>query len=1368
MPGVVPPKAAVEAIRLEPLRFGGYERLDKGSDEFVRLVTPQGGCVRLHLSFPSHLGSSPQLQELPRLDHLPAPLPPRPLDGESTQKVAAPAAALADARRAREDATGSQMPSAPPEGFEVEFLSSSSGESSMVSSSATSRGASPPPEAAATENIDKDHAPADTSDAGDGKPIVLSDTAGELEGVAAEEKHVLHRFVHGTELKASAASLAELDNELTRHALLLFDGRLPQQSQAPGQVEASRQWSEAVNYHRVVLLGYDDAGFAYMDAQAFAQRVPPPQGWRLCPLPLLVCAVERVAHFFRCAESEGPNGHRNYAGASDAVLGHPVMPRATATAADGGSGTRANAQSERSGSTGATLPSPSSLASVPGEPLPFTSSAKTPPAPPSSSLAYMRPPLRWSLPVCGDAPSLDLQQLFQVQPNRVYQLTRPPEEVVFVGVALGIPWVRSVVLDNIPVPDAGSPQVETRHGAVLHSSYSSIALPGSQPPAGYRWKNTSLWAEPLIGCHDACDIRGRHGLVDPSPVATGVSPAVAVVDPEGSAPPSALPSAVAGAPDEELRQEIALQPSGDDEKKSSTSAPLVLPPSPKPLTGAAPLFVKEGTRVFVPGRFGVMLECNIESALMEAHFGVVHGDQLVPRSLSSHVVAAPLSSTPNRGKTTTPSQPPGPFIVMGLHGRNVLVLLADGEGQTAVQIHVTRGVEQVAETFRKVAGTPLSPPALPLEPLSMPASPPGSTVVTETAAPPHLVAKGQDSQGQPQALEAEQREVQAGFAPNAVTGIAAEGTDAVIVLAADTTTAAEAPLSMCRTVGMQGVEAVGEQGGHATLVADGECNGRRTPAEEVMLTDPHKAGKNAMPASSSVAAEVSKRTSMLLTSAPCGARWSSTRSYSASATSFDSQASQQRQPEQQGQLEQMGEEKACRSGPSTARAGAPSTPAEKVVAEAAEGWPTPVPQWLDPVEEVMAVPPLTAAIDHVPLLRTTSATDHAITPQSSERVSEAKAAGAFVEAEKAKIGGEEGVLHQNDEGVSADVTRQGYSLLRLPEKDLTAAEGKLGKYPQQESGFSAPFLSSHTPSGHLTPSSSMQQPSQRQCMPDAQETSLDTEVNFSEDSAGVHCLHTARETELEEREQHASGADADHVGGAVSMFCAPSSLAPMAQQRCLHERTPLHVAIPRSEDVVVKTAMAHSAVTSTPSFLPPPANPADHRAEPEVGDAKAPSYFTSGTSSCAVAVGRQHYSTATPFINFLKAYAIYVLGTHGAVSGGESKQLCNGIASHMDECAEGAGETPRIVGGLVPILDFYREQPLARIMEATTTQRRCRAAWDAAIASTPASAALQNMSDVQVCKLKASASTTVFTELCVEELVSLLSVVHHPSSRQGG
>lgn len=1230
----------------------------------------------------------------------------------------------------------------------MEFLSSSV-ESSAAPSRSTSRGASPSSEAAATEDMDAEHAPADTSDTGDDKPTVSSDAAGELEGTSPEEKLVPLTFAHGTELTVSAASMEELDDELTNCALVLFGGRLPQQPPPLGQGEAPQQWSEAANYHRAVLLGYDDAGFAYMHAQAFAQRVPPPQGWRLCPLPLLVCTVAKLVHFYRDAEPDDATSEH-----STAALRCPVLPSPAGTGAAGGSSGLEGAQSSRDGRTDAILCSPSYPAST-------------------SSLAYLSPPLRWRLPMCGHAPSLNLQQVFQVQPNRVYHLGRPPEEVVFLGFAFGIPWIRPVVVATATAPGAASLQVGTRRGVVLHATDPSTSSPASQPPAGYRWKDTHTWAVPLIGCHDACDIRGRHGLVDPTPGATGVPPAASVADAEGSAPPSALSSVIGGAPPEESGQEMSLRPSEADEKNSGTSAALSLPPpspSPKPLTAAAPLFVKEGARVFVPGRFGVMLECNTNSALMEANFGVVHGDQLVPRALSAHAAAAQLSGTPKPGKATTPPLPPGPFIVMGLYGRNVLVLIADGESQTAVQIHVTRGVAEVAEAFRKVAGTTLPPPALPLEPLSVPASPPESTMVAEAAAAAasRLVAKDEVSQERPQAPETARREDQAGPAPSAVTCIAAEETDAVVVSAADTAAAAaEAQLGKDKAVGMLGVEGMREEVGSATPVADGDRSGGPPPVNEVILTDLRKADENAAQASSSVVVEISEGASISAASAPRAGRWSETAASSASSSSFDSQASQQLRQQRQSQCEQIGEGPEHHSGPSTARAGTPSTPTDKVVVEAAEAWPASAAQLLESAEEVLVVPTMTPATDDAPPLMTISAAEHVMTSQSGEGVFQAEAAGVVVEAANTKIPGEKGAPY-HDGVVSADASPHRRSLLQLAEKDLSALEGGMDKHPQPGSSFAAQFFSDHTPN-LLPTSSSMPQPSQRQHTDEAQEASLVTEVSFNEGGADVHRLHATQGSDCAERVQHVRGADTDDVAGSVIAVRASSLLGSMEQQEWVNEAPPfLHIAVPVSEEVAVTTATARSATVFTPSYSPPPASPAELRAAPRVEDAQATSYSTSGPSSCAAAVGLQHYSTATPFTNFLKAYAIYVLGTHGVTSGGESKQLRNGTAPHMNECGARAGEASRGVVELVPILDFYREQPLARIMEATAIQRRCRAAWNVIIASTPASAAAQTVSDVQVCKLRASASTTVFTELCVDELVSLLAIVHNPSPRQDG
>ncbi|XQJ25391.1 hypothetical protein NXY56_001324 [Leishmania guyanensis] len=1435
MTSAAPPDTAVAAMRLESLRFVGYEQLGSGDGGFVHLITPQGGRVRLYPSRPSSLVAlSPLLPQPPASRHLaypPSPLLPQPLGCKPTQKVATPTAALADARQVLKDAamphasTAAVVPLAPPEGFEVEFSFLSSEESSAELSRATSRGASPPPqpaEAAATETECVDHAPTDTADTGGGEPTVLDDTTGELEGRALEENFIPHTFVHGTELTASATSLAELDDELTKCALILFDGRIPQSPPLLGQAEAPPRWSEAVNYHRAVLLGYDDAGFAYIDGQAFAQRVSPPQGWRLFPLPLLVCVAARLSHFYRDAELADRAGEQSTdPGISGSALRYPVLPRPARTTTAGGSGEFESGWLSRNSSTCATVFPPPYPAPASGEPPVSMSSGTTPPASSLTSLTYLSPPLRWTLPTCGHAPMLDLQELFQVQPSRVYQLAQPPGEAVFLGVALGVPWIRPVVLATAtPSSVSSSSPVAERRGAMPHETAPLTSSPGSQPPAGYRWKDMFAWAVPLVGCHDASEIRARHGLIDPTPAATDVLPAAAVADTQGSATPSVPPSAVVGAVLEGSEQAPSPQTNEADDESSRTSAPLSPPPqspspppqspSPKPLTAAAPFFVKEGTTVFVPGRFGVMLECNTKPALMVAHFGVAHGDRLVPRALSTHPAAAQLSGTPKPGEAPTPPLPSGSLTVMGLHGRNVLVLLADGEGQTAELIHITRGAAEVAEAFRKVAGAPLSPPALPLEPLSVPAFSLESTNITDSAAAVHLVVEDEDSQERPQRLEKERWDGEAASMLRGATWISTEETDAVIV--PSSIPSGEVPLSMYEAAETQGAEEVREEVGTATPVVDGAWNGVPPPIKAVMPASRSEAGEGGAHSSSDRIMDIWQAAPTSAASAQHACQWSSATSSSVSATSPESQAlpQGQHQRQQQSLSKQIAEAKGNNSGPSIARVDPSSTLTEEVAVQATEVCPTSAEQLVDPAEELTVVSVVTPTTSGAPPLMTVSAANHTTTSPSGEVVVEAKAVSFVVEAASTSTPSEKDVLLHNLEVVPADARLHENLDLQLLEKEHSVRDDEMGLHLKHDGSLLAQALSSNpTPSVRLTPSSSMTQPSKWHPTDDVLEKSLAAEEHFNSDGADVYRLHAAQTSDHEERNQHSSGAHAGDDSASDAAFHLRSLLAPPQQQRWVSEaRSSLHSAISANEEVATTTAttqslelsstvmprshyaeeavvggaarqtppsplLAHPAMTFASSCSPPPAGTAACQAASRAGAEQVTSYPSLATPPCSVAFGMQHYSTAksseaatasipTPFTNFLKAYGIYVLSTHGALSGGESRQLPNETSPHMGEHAAQTGEPSWGRVELSSILSFYRAQPLARIMEATAIQRRCRAAWKAAITSRPTSAAPQAVNDLQVCKLKASASTTVFEELCVNELVSLLSIVHHP------
>ncbi|KAG5510436.1 hypothetical protein GH5_06636 [Leishmania sp. Ghana 2012 LV757] len=1422
MPGAAAPDAAAATMRLEPLLFAGYERLDSGSGA-VRLITPQGGCVLLHPSHPSFLVVSPPLHEQLRLSahptHLPSSPPRESLRCEPIHNNTVPAAALAEAKRALGDAamphastSAAAMLPAPPEGFEVEFFSSlSSAESSVASSCATSRGASPPPEAAAPKVRDAGRAPADGASAGGDQPPLLDETAGARARGSSEESLVLHTRVHGTELVASSAVLAELDAELTRRALVLFDGKLPQPPPPPpGQAEAHPQWAEVVNYHRAVLLGYDDAGLAYLDAQALAQRSPPPRGWRLCPLPLLVCGVTELAHFYRDANPADRRSERStVADASDSAARYPVLPRAARAAAAGSSEGLENARPNHNGRARTPLAPPLHPTPASGEPPPFTTSTIAPLAPSSKLHPYLSPPLRWSLPACGRVPTLDLQQLFQVQPNCVYELGRPPEEVVFLGVALGVPWILPVTLATATASGSTRLPMAPRLGVEVDATAPSTSLPASQPPAGYRWKDMCAWAEPLVGCHDAHDIRGRHGLAGPTPAATGVHSTAAVADAEGSVPHSAPPPVVAGVPPKET--ERAPSPTSEATGKNGKRSPPP-PPSPRRLTAAGPLFVKEGNIVFVPGRFGVMLECNTNPALMAARFGIVYGDWVVARALSPHGAAAPLSDTPNRGKLVTPPLPPGPLMVMGLHGGNVLVLQGNCEGDEAVRVRVTHGVSEVSEAFRKVSGAPLSPPALPIEPLSMPASPPESPTAPEAVGASHLMAEGEDSLEQRQVSEMEQREDQADPMCSTAIGTFTEIADTVATPAAAAAAASsEAQCGMDAAAGTQGVGASCEDAGIAAPMADGGWSGVSSPAKAAILVDPNQVGTNAASFSSEGAVGAPEVTPMMADATPHARRWSSTTSSSASAASSDSLTPKRLQQQQQSRLNQAAEEKKNHSGLSMARARALSTPMQDMVVEATGAWLTSAAQLLQPAEEVTVVPVVTPTTADAPPLMTLPADECAAPSIRREVVFEAEADRCSVEAASTDPPRDGDMRFHAHEVGPADARPHEVPLLQLPAKDRSVLEGGTEQHPPQGSSVSVPSHSSgRMLSGLPAPSSAMPQPSERQHADEVQEATLDARTQSSDAAGDIYRRCAGLENEDEERAPHARRVYADDDGALSAALYAPSLLAPPQPQPWANEAPPSSHAVTASSEEAAATAgrarspklpevtmprschaeevleccaappapppplTAHPAVTCVPPYSSPSANSAAHSTATQARTRQVTSCPTLASPPCAATVGRQHCSTATasktitaaistPFTNFLKAYAIHVLGTHVELSGGESKQLCNGAAPRVSGNATEPGEPLQRAVTLAAILDFYREQPLTRIMEATAIQRRCCAAWKSTITSGRASAALPFANDMPLCKLKASASTTVFEELCVSELVSLLFILYHSS-----
>ncbi|KAG5510125.1 hypothetical protein JKF63_07021 [Porcisia hertigi] len=1352
-------------MRLESLLFAGYERLGSGGvSGFVRLITPQGESVRLHSSHPSFpipspLHPHPQPLASSSLDCSPAVSLPQPPGSGLIEAVAPPAAVFpADAQRAPPDevlqhtsttAAAEAGLSGPPESFIVEFLSSSA-DSSATQSRVTSSPPSPTPEVAATKDEALGHVPAFPSDTRGSEVDMLNEHSCELKKnmmIASPGNSMMSTFVHGTELTASAASLAELDDALTKCALNLFGGRLPQPpSPSPGPTEASSEWSEAVHYHNAVFLGYDDAGFAYIDAQAFAQRVASPQEWRLCPLPLLVCVPEKLAHFYRRVEPTDKSGKEGHAaGACDSAIRYPVLSRTVVTGIVGGSRELGNARAGCDEMTRATAPL-----------SPASSSSST------STLAYLSLPLRWKLSACGHAPALDLQHLFQVRPNCVYQLTQPREEVVFLGVALGVPWVRSVI-------------VAAEDGSVgPHAAASSMPWPTVQPPAGYHWKDARAWAEPLVGCHDAHDIRGRYGLVDRALAATEGSLAAAVSGADGSASLSVLPSAVVAAPPKgPCRQAPSLCDCEVEDRntRASLSPPPSLP-SPKPVAATVPLFVKKGTRVFVPGCFGVMLECSTKAALMEAQFGVVHGDRLVSRTRLARATPAPLLGTPMSGRATTPPRPPGPFTVMGFQGRNVLVLLADGREQVAVQIHVTHGVAEVAETFRKLEGTPLPPPALPLEPLSVSASSPAESAMA------------------PGAEEKDSPEKQQPCMPRPVTSIPGREPETVITPAA--LAAAEAPLVSDDVTETQSAELVLGEAGITTQVVDKDCDVAHRPTKGGDgVADFGEAAEVTVHIPSFALVEDSQAALSGIACVPHAGRSSSTASSTVPTT--------------QGQLELVGETRTTSPGPFSTAAGTPSAHTLDRTVGVVGAWSTTTPPLLELAEEVTVLPAVTSTTDDAPPLRSVSTAGRAETPLNGTGVFEGQAAGPVIEAQGTNRPGERDACLPSDEAVSANVQSHKHSQQeQVLGTHLDAAVEEREPRRQPIRSFSEHLSSDHTPSVIPTPSSSTTHPSQGQQVGSAQKVLSDAEGHFDDNMADDLCLRAAQGSDLEQRVQSASRAHTNNGGEAVVACDLPNLLVLPKLHSNLNPALPSpHNPIRAAEEMAstMTTARwsespavgllhshcarqsvgcgtqlrersppspAHSVGGSRMSYSPPPALPADCRPAPQSGNGQVMSYPASTSMPCATATA----VAPTPFTNFLKAYAIYVLRTHTTLSddgdgGGDgddaSKQYCNGMASFTNGCAGKTGKSWLCAVRLADMLDFYREQPLTRITEATKIQRRCRATWRDAMIFNPAFPASPVEGDVQVAKFKASASTTVFEELCVDELVSLLSIVHRPA-----
>ncbi|KAK7193959.1 hypothetical protein NESM_000307600 [Novymonas esmeraldas] len=1284
MPGATTPSAAAAVMRLEPLTFVGYERLH--SNGVVHLVTPQGGHVRLHPSPPAE-----QIAAAGGATSTAAAAPPPSARPPTRASPAAPSLPKTGAERPTASAT--DVPAAPPDDFAVEFLSSSSFSSRSASSVTSSRASSPPPATTA----------ADGDDGGDAAAAAEATAA--LSSPRGSDSHtvaILSHADHGTVLTASA-SASELEAELTRCALLLFGGKLPQQQQqqpppapAPERETPPPRWSEAVNYSRVVVLGYDDAGLVYLDAQAFAQPVPPPQRWRLCPLPILVCSAALLGQLFDYAAPEvqeagaiTTNGTAATAhDAADGELRYPVMPRPVAAVPGGGDG-----------GPRASLPPP--------RPVPTSGMPPPPPPPPRSAptstpLVYLSPPLRWRHPACGSAPPLDLRRLFDVQPHRVYRLAHPPEEVVFLGAAFGVPWVRPVV------PAAAA----TATAAALLPRGS----PSSQPPAGYSWKDPRGWAEPLTGCHDARDIRHRHGLVDDAPAAAAAVVDASSTGADGEAVADEAPAAAGGATQAlEDRPTPPPSPSALNVPSHSTSGAASLPPPPPlplPLPPPAPTFVKEGNSVFVPGRFGVMLECSARPALLEAQFGVVYGDRLVSRASPPHAGAAAL-------------------MVLGAHGRHGLVLLGDGPGQSATQVHVERGAAEVAELFRKVEGASLPPPALPLEPLTPPATP------TE---PPTLPAADSNMcvadtggldvsamrQPRPALVLSEPQEEKGDPAmplPNAATIIFDGDAAATAQRGEHVESGVDGAVTCVGTDETTSDAAAADAGPGVVAAGDGNDLPLAAPAEVPQDGD--------VPALAATASAAADSEAGLLEVVPASL---TERSSSAAPCAFSSGAS--------SQLEVM-------QPPPVDSDQAGQTPAAEALASRASPANTPMPE-----------------------------------PALHPREAPEMGSGGLVEVDCGPIAdgvpsGRRTDASASDDGSSVDEAAPATAAPPPPSAPrppplagvMAMVEGETG-HPQQQphhrsASATLPSSLDHTPSLLPTPSASMPHVSVRPPLDSAQDTSLVAATPVARgcvDTVGVADGLCSDSPPLPPPSPSAAAAAVrpPHEPLQESGDLLSSSVAATPAHAETTNATPRSssespaAVMPASYGPPVEAAPPPEAAPPSPppyasvtplSYSPPPTGPAGGRTAPRATACQVTSYPAS-TSPPWAAVGLPYGSVAstataatpTPFTNFLKAYAIYSAAADDA------------------ETRRRAGQHGR---GLDSMLDFYRARPLARITEATARQRRCRAAWAVAAGFRPttATATADVERGLQVRKLLASASATTFDDLCVDELVSLLALV---------
>ena len=1585
----------MEELRLEPLIFVGYQHQQTGLpgvaphvSGLVHLVTPQGAPVLLHPG-PVPASPRPPLGSANDITNTSSstsqkPLPPPPdMHGAANGKVqASPSDTAAAAEESDALLKVLTTTSAPPENFQVEFVLSSSSFSSSSSSppsssnsafSSRSSSARPtrdtPTVAEGQEGATREAAKQSNDERKSGEaaareeaaPLATSEMTqithraeADLESVHSGDDVALPpHYEHGLELFLRAEWNARVNAALTQCALKLFNGRLPQQQQQQQQQQQEantaaqpkqEMWSEAVHYHRVVVMGYDTAGAAFLMAVPFAQTVPPPQSWRLCPLPLLLCPVSQLTRLYTEAQEKADAAEQQpmspHGRTPSYEYRYPVLSRSSR---EGGAGSL-------QGSRTASPPSSSVTSAPPRGGLPLSPPPPPPPPlPPSSSFsslsppvtaltrlgtsaagsptsanAYLSPPLRWNFTAIGHIPELNLQQLFQITPDRVYRLTRPAGEVVFVGVACGVPWVREAVR----VAGSAAP-LDAGRGIALHThaNTTSTTAPthAAGPPAGYRWKDRLGFVMPLVCCHDARDLRVRHGLVEETttgtaststaattrvagPLQSGVEGSGDVPAGEGApaAADTALPSSqnsttsspssaavvcalspangevseaamkADGGADQQQPQQQQSQQQQDSEKRGVTPTPPPPPPSSlasPPPASSAPLFVKEGTVVFVPGRFNVMLQCIAKPSLLAEQFGVVHGDRLLPRA----------SKTP-----TTTSSPVGVTVtVMGVHNRNVLVVLADGERQ-ATQIAIRRGVQEVAELFQKVAGAPLPPPALPLEEDSLTQS---STSMNDAATLTCEAEKDGTHEGAARnaeaacdgadsAVEKEEEEVAKDVSDDAaperaestnmcikernevtvegaVAAAAEEEGEEAEEEAGDSATAATTatPDAVKLTIPnaterdpdtatpfmTHADEGEEEDGGvEVTMPSDPLADAQATPTLASTTPRLRISGTLPPPPSSSSscpltekdapvqppplssppvdtplvatgegeAAEEDKKgdaereekgeatTALIPTEAavenPMGESDEETvpsptalllsHAEDVTVTSANAPADQSEQQQLQRlqrESETLGTAKGAENeeqmttlddgGAGSAEAAAVSSLDHSFQNSTAAAV-APAVAATSPAheeEEEEQQPPLMPVSDSS--LPATQAEDkrecsHSAQVLSSDHTSSVlptPSASLARRLQSERDHEDEYALHDGEHYVSVAAEKPSQPASVEAARGVRAVMGAPVAAPQVVPHLQ--LLHSSNPAGHAHPFATPQP------MGDSDKLNTAATTITAHDSSAARSSESPAAVMPESyyAELSAAAAEPPHhqhsEGGPHGAARHAPHLVPPPPPRQQQQQQQQQQPLPHARAQALATPLAVRANGAlyqevfTPSYSPP-AGPADGHTVPRYylppgdvhscrGDAEAsdsasvnPRPFSMMTATTTVA---STAVTPTPFTNFLKAFAIY---SFRASSKQESAVGKINLRYDGNGSSTTGSPPPPPLPGLPLILDFYRAQPLARVVAATEAQRQCRVAWG-------------GVGNTAVQQLKRSASTAVFEELLVDELVALLDLV---------